>query len=209
MFQFLFRSTVLGTGLAMDASAVSMANGCLDPKMKVRKVFLIAIIFGLFQGAMPLIGYFIGFAVLSYIKNFIPWIALILLCFLGGRMIFEALKGEKKVDINKGECENNCCEVSCKVGGAGREKLTFTNLFLQAIATSIDALSVGFTIADYTIPRALICGVIIAVVTFIISFVSVFLGKKFGTKLGKKAEILGGIILIFIGFEIFITGLVK
>ena len=123
-------------------------------------------------------------------------------------MLFEEFKREDKNNESKNDCNQNCCEVSCKIGGAGKEKLTFKNLFLQAIATSIDALSVGFTIADYTIPRALICGAIIAFVTFLISFCSVFLGKKFGTKFGKKAEILGGFILIFIGFEIFITGII-
>ena len=138
---------------------------------------------------MPLIGYFIGHAILSIIEKFIPWIALILLGFIGGKMVYEGLKKEK---------ENEEKIV----------KLTFISLFIQSIATSIDALSVGFTFADYVLSDAIICSSIIMVVTALISFVAVIIGKKFGDALGKKAEILGGIILILIGIEIFITGII-
>ena len=192
MFEFLTVSFFLGLGLAMDACAVSMANGFAEPQMKTRKIVLVAVMFGFFQGFMPLIGYEIGATIIDYIENFIPWIALVLLCVIGGKMIFEAIK-EKNDEERKEE----------NIKG-----LTFKALIVQAIATSIDALSVGLTIADYEIMRAVICALIIAVVTFIISFIAVFLGKKFGTKLGSKAEIIGGIILIIIGLEIFITGII-
>ena len=178
-------SLFLGFALAMDACAVSMANGLNQPCMKLRKVLFIACMFGFFQGAMPLIGYFLGHALLSIIKPFIPWIALAILSFLGVRMIIEATKKE--------ECEE-------------RKALTFSVILIQAFATSIDALSTGFAIADYTPLNAVICASIVMVVTAIICICAVYIGKKFGTKFGSKAEIIGGIILIAIGLEICITG---
>ncbi len=186
--QLYLRGILLGLGLAMDACAVSMANGLKEPKMFIKKILFIAFLFGFFQAMMPLVGYFIGHAFLSIIEKYIPWIALILLCVLGGNMIFEAFK--KDNNEPKGDY------------------LTFKVLLVQALATSIDALSVGFTFADYTVNEALITAVIIAIVTFGLSTTGVFIGKKFGTKLGKKAEILGGIILIGIGLEIFISNLI-
>lgn len=182
-FEFYLRSVLLGVGLAMDACAVSMASGFKEPKMPYKKTLLIASFFGAFQGIMPLIGYFVGYALLSAILKVIPWISLIILSFLGGKMIKDGINGDAE-------------EV---------KTLTIGTLFVQAIATSLDALSVGFTMADYKIVSALVCALIIAVETFIISVVGVKIGKKFGTALGGKAEIAGGIILILIGLEIFIT----
>lgn len=187
MERLIITSILLGFGLAMDASAVSMANGLKEPKMKFEKVIVIALMFGIFQGLMPLIGYFVGSAILSKIEWIIPWIALLLLTFVGGRMLIEGIK-------HKDEKEENACE------------LTFKALIIQAIATSIDALSVGFTISNYNVNDALICTGLVALVTLLICIIAVYIGKKFGTKLGNKAEILGGIILIAIGIEIFITG---
>lgn len=189
--KFFITSFLLGVGLAMDACAVSMANAFSEPQMKKRKMFLVAGAFGLFQGIMPLIGYFVGHAVLSVISKFIPWIALGLLGFVGGKMIFEGVKPEKQEE-HKEEMKT----------------LTIAALLVQAVATSIDALSVGFTIANYSIIMALVCVMVVAVVTFAISFVGIILGKKFGTKLGNKAELVGGIILVLIGLEIFITGII-
>lgn len=189
MFGFYIQSGLFGVGLAMDACAVSMANGLNEAKMKTRKAVLIALMFGLFQALMPLIGYFVGHALLQYIEAYIPWIALILLGFIGGKMLVEGIKHKDEEHVAK--------------------SLTFIGIVVQAIATSIDALSVGLTIAEYTVLEAIICATIIAVVTFIISFIAVHIGKKFGTKLGNKAEILGGIILIAIGLEIFISSFFK
>lgn len=188
MTQIIITSILLGCGLAMDACAVSMANGLKEPKMKFNKIALIAFMFAFFQAAMPIIGYFVGSALLSKIEWIIPWVALVLLSFVGGKMLYEGIKHKDEAE----EDEN--------------KSLTFKALIIQAIATSIDALSVGFTISNYTILQAFICCAIVAVVTFIICVAAVFIGKKFGTKLGNKAEILGGIILIGIGLEIFITG---
>lgn len=188
MTKIIITSIFLGIGLAMDACAVSMANGLKEPQMKLRKIILIAFMFGLFQALMPFIGYLVGSAFLTKIEWIIPFVALALLGIVGGKMLFEGL--EKKEDD---ELKN--------------KDLTFKVLIIQSVATSIDALSVGFTISDYKMIQAIICVIIIAIVTFIICVGAVFIGKKFGTKLGKKAEILGGIILIAIGLEIFISGI--
>lgn len=189
MTKIIITSIFLGIGLAMDACAVSMANGLKEPQMKLRKIILIAFMFGLFQALMPFIGYLVGSAFLTKIEWIIPFVALGLLGIVGGKMLFEGLEKKEEDD----ELKN--------------KDLTFKVLIIQAIATSIDALSVGFTISDYKMIQAIVCVIIIAIVTFMICVVAVFIGKKFGTKLGKKAEILGGVILIAIGLEIFISGI--
>lgn len=189
MVKTIVTSSLLGVGLAMDAAAVSMANGMNKPCMKVKRVLLIATMFGFFQGVMPFIGYLLGSVILSKIEWIIPWVALLLLSFIGGKMLLDGIKNQEEA------CEE-------------KEELTFKVLLVQAIATSIDALSVGFTISNYTLFEAIVAVLLIATVTFIISFIAVYLGKKFGIKLGNKAVILGGLILIAIGVEIFISGLI-
>ncbi len=187
MTTVIITSFFLGIGLAMDACAVSMANGLNESKMKINKILLIAFMFALFQALMPFIGYLVGSALLTKIEWIIPWVALGLLSFIGGKMLLDGIKHK-----------DDCCE-ECR-------KLTFIALIVQAIATSIDALTVGFTISNYTLFQAVVSVLIIALVTFPICIFGVYIGKKFGTKLGCKAEILGGIILITIGLEIFISG---
>lgn len=185
-------SILLGVGLAMDACAVSMANGLNDPNMKVRKVVLVALIFAFFQALMPMIGWICVRTVAQQFDKFtvaIPYIALALLEFIGGKMIYEGVTHK----------ENSSEQQSHK-------NLTAVVLLTQAVATSIDALSVGFTVSSYDVWQALTSVAIIALVTFAICVGGVYVGKKFGTKLGNKAEIFGGIILIGIGLEIFITG---
>ena len=189
-FGFILKSVLLGAGLAMDAFSVSLANGLNEPKMKSGRMSLIAGVFALFQFLMPLIGWICVHTVMQYFTafgKFIPWIALVLLCFIGGKMLIEGIKNKDSDDEKPA------------VGIAA--------LLVQGIATSIDALSVGFTIADYNFIMAFACCVIIAVVTFVICMAGLFLGKKFGTKFAGKASILGGAILIIIGIEIFITGI--
>lgn len=185
--ELYFRSIMFGLGLAMDACAVSMANGLKEPQMRLRKIFFIALIFAFFQLAMPLIGYFVGHAFIHYIESFIPWIALILLTIIGSKMIYEGITSKQE-------------DLEIKTIG-----LKF--LLIQAVATSIDALSVGFTIADYSLQDAIITVALIGVVTFFICVAGVFIGKKFGAKLGNRAEIIGGIILVAIGLEIFISNI--
>lgn len=187
---FLMNSTLLGVGLAMDAFSVSLANGLHEPQMKKGRMSLIAGVFALFQAAMPMIGWVCVHTILQYFKVFekaIPWIALFLLLYIGGKMILEGVKGEEAEESN----------------GA----LGMSALLIQGVATSIDALSVGFTISEYNALMALLCAAIIAVVTFIICMVGLHLGKSFGTKFAGKADIFGGVILIGIGIEIFITGI--
>lgn len=192
---FLFNSALLGIGLAMDAFSVSLANGLNETKMKKNKMLGVAGVFALFQALMPLIGWVCVHTVMQYFKSFeklIPWIALILLGFIGGKMIFEGIK------------EKDCKEEGVECKGA---KLGFGTLIVQGVATSIDALSVGFTIAEYNLGMAILCAVIIAAVTFIICFGGIAIGKKFGTKLAGKAGIFGGTILVLIGCEIFISNM--
>lgn len=186
---FFLNSIFLGVGLAMDAFSVSMANGLNEPRMKKNRMCLMAGAYGFFQFIMPVIGWFLVRKAIGYFSIFekaIPWIALILLSYIGGKMLIEGIK-------NDGNHEEYTGEV-----------LGFGTLILQGIATAIDALSVGFTIADYDTIAAFIAAVIIAIVTFIICIFGLVIGKKFGTKLEGKASILGGLILVSIGIEIFI-----
>ena len=179
----------LGFGLAMDAFSVSLANGLHEPKMKCPRVLLIAGTFAIFQGVMPLLGWIAVHTVLEYfsiLEVFIPWIAFGLLGFIGGKMLVEGLRGE---------CEDGGCE----------DRLTFGLLMVQGIATSIDALSVGFAIAENTLFEALVSVAIIAVLTLGICIAGIIIGKLFGQKFAGKASIFGGAILVAIGLEILIT----
>ena len=191
-FVFFANSVLLGVGLAMDAFSVSLANGLHEPRMKKGRMCLMAGVFSGFQLLMPILGWFCVHTFVHYFtafEKFIPWIALVLLCYIGGKMLVEGIKC--------GDCEE--CEGAVE---------GFTGLIVQGIATSIDALSVGFTIADYNFAMAFICCLIIGIVTFFICFAGIALGKQFGTKLSGKASVFGGIILIIIGLEIFITGVI-
>lgn len=187
MLDLLINSVVVGIGLSMDAVAVSMADGLSENKMLKRKMLLIALFFGVFQGVMPLIWYFIASIFVAKFVDYIPYISLVILVFLGVRMIIETLK-------NKDDEE--------KVN-----KLTLYAIFIQAIATSIDALSVGFTIADYLVLDALIATSIYAISTFLLSYIAIFIGKKFGMRFEKYAGLFGGVILIAIGLKIFLTAI--
>lgn len=185
---FFVNSAALGVGLAMDAFSVSMANGLNEVSMKKNRMFLIAGTFAFFQFAMPMIGWICVHTIVECFNSFqafIPWIALILLLFIGGNMLKDGF-------------DQNAEEEEKKVGKGA--------LLVQGIATSIDALSVGFTIAEYDLTMALVASFIIAIVTFVICWCGLEIGKKFGTKLSNKASILGGVILILIGIEIFVKG---
>ena len=189
-FLFLVNSVLMGIGLAMDAFSVSLTNGLNENQMKIKRMCLIAGCFTFFQFIMPVLGWILVHTVSNYFEKFselIPWIALFLLLYIGGKMLIEAVhKSEEDEKVNK---------------------LTFSVLILQGVATSIDALSVGFAIADYNFLMALASSVIIAVVTFVICIGGLIIGKKAGTVLRRKAGLLGGFILIGIGIEIFIRGM--
>lgn len=190
-FGFFLNSFLLGIGLAMDAFSVSMANAMIENKMKYKRMCFIAFIYAFFQALMPLIGWgCVHFAAQKFaaFNKAVPFIALILLGYIGGKMIYEGIK-------NKGTEES---------GSA----LTLSLLLVQGVATSIDALSVGFTVSDYNFPAALLSAGIIAAVTFVICFAGLIIGKKFGTVFSNKASLLGGTILVLIGIEIFIKGVI-
>lgn len=187
---FFFNSILLGVGLAMDAFSVSLANGLQDAGMKKGRMCQIAGVFAFFQALMPMVGWFCIHTIVNMFQVFerlIPWIALLLLVYIGGSMIKEGRSGgevaERKAELGWG------------------------TLLIQGVATSIDALSVGFTIAEDPLREALTAAVIIAAVTFIVCLAGLQLGKRMGTRLAGKAGILGGSILIFIGVEIFLTGI--
>lgn len=187
---FFVNSILLGIGLAMDAFSVSLANGLNEPKMGVKKMNVIAGTFGLFQTLMPLLGWLCVHTIVNIFtsfQRFVPWIALILLLYIGGKMITDGIR-------------NKDGNVEAPAVGLGA-------LMVQAVATSIDALSVGFTISDYDFSKALAASLIIGLVTYGICLAGVKIGKVAGTKLAGKASILGGIILIIIGIEIFLKGI--
>ncbi len=186
---FILTSLGFGVSLAMDAFSVSLANGLHEPKMKKLRMCSVAGVFSFFQFLMPFIGWSVVYFLSSQFKQFetfIPYIALILLGFIGGKMLYEGIK-------------NNEEETDAPPVG-------LWGLLVQGVATSIDALSVGFGIDSYSLPEALLCCLIIGVLTFFICMGGLVLGKKVGTKLSGKASVLGGAILIFIGIEIFVTG---
>ena len=187
---FFVTSILLGVGLAMDAFSVSLANGLSEPCMCKKRTCYIAGVFSGFQFAMPMIGWFLVTTVVGFFKSFekfIPIIALLLLSYIGGKMLYEGIKNK-----DSDEC---------------KPAVGFLGLLVQGVATSIDALSVGFTISSYNVFEALLSCALIGVVTFIICFIGIEIGKKAGTKLAGKAGIFGGVILILIGLEIFITSL--
>ena len=157
-------------------------------------MLLIAGVYAVFQFMMPMLGWLLVTTLEEIFTKFsilIPWIALVLLLFIGGKMIVEAIlekKNGKKSDEEQ------------------ITKLTFKTLIIQGIATSIDALSVGFTIADYSLKRAFAASLIIGVVTLVICLIGLIFGRKIGEKISGTATIIGGIILIVIGIEIFVKG---
>jgi putative Mn2+ efflux pump MntP len=189
MLAVILTAIGLGFGLAMDAFSVSLANGLHEPKMKLPRILLIAGTFAVFQGVMPMLGWICVHTVLEYFSllgTFIPWIAFGLLGYIGGKMIYDGIKG----DCEAGDCEG---------------RLSFGMLMVQGIATSIDALSVGFAIAGNTLTEAVISVAVIAVLTLGICIAGIIIGKIFGSKLAGKASIFGGVILVAIGLEILIT----
>jgi len=190
---FFITNIMLGVGLAMDAFSVSLANGLHEPGMTRRRMCMMAGVFAFFQALMPMLGWFCVHTIVQHFtafEKFIPWIALILLCYIGGSMLLEGIR-------NHGD------EDSCPLNRIG-----LGTLLMQGLATSIDALSVGFTIAEYQLPAAVLAVLLIGAVTFAICFTGIAIGRHAGTQLSGKAGILGGSILIFIGIEIFVSSFI-
>ncbi len=181
-----FTLFAIAVGLSMDAFAVSITNGIYYRKDAVRYGALSALFFGLFQGLMPLIGYFAGRTFSDAISSIDHWVALILLGFIGGKMVVESVH----------ELRHPSTEPVCRT-------FTVRLMLTQALATSIDALAVGVSFAVMRVNILQAAG-FIAVVTFLCCLVGVFLGKKVGTLFSQKAEIFGGLVLILIGLKIFL-----
>ncbi len=177
----------LAIGMATDAATVNISNG-MQQKLQARQVLAISFSFGFFQFVMPLMGYALANSFFAqYVNKAIPYIALILLGFLGGKMLYEAFKKDD-------EEENN-------------PKITIKKVIMQSIATSIDAFSIGILLVPYSFNEALLTVFLIGIVTVILPFIGFYVGRKFGDLFKSKAEIVGGLILIIIGIEIFLKGI--
>ena len=184
-----FEILITGVALAMDAFAVSICKGIKMSKLNPSRIAIIALFFGGFQMLMPLVGWLLGKQFVQYIEAFDHWIAFVLLAFIGVKMAVESFKDD--------ECD--CCDED--------DKLDYKELFLMAIATSIDALAVGLTFSLYPDVNIVSSIGIIGIVTFIICSFGVVIGNKFGAKFKSKAELIGGIVLVAIGLKLLIEGL--
>lgn len=193
-FLFFLNSVLLGIALAVDAFSVSIVNGLGEPKMSLARTSAIAGVYAAFQFVMPLVGWMCVHTILmifSLFQKFIPAIAFVLLVYIGAKMIVEAAK-RKDGEPNSEECV-----------------LSATTLLLQGVATSIDALSVGFAIAEYDFFAAFVSALIIAAVTFSLCFCGLKIGKKIGEHFSARAQVFGGSILILIGIEILVRGILS
>ena len=182
----IVNSVLLGLGLAMDAFSVSLVHGMNDPEMSRGRKLAISGTFAGFQFLMPVVGWLCVTTVrqaFTAFQRYIPWIAMVLLACIGGKMLWEGIRG----------------------GGEAEKEASSGSLVIQGIATSIDALSVGFTMAEMQVPEALAQALIIGAVTWAVCLAGLFLGRKAGVRLAGKATILGGVILILIGLEILLT----
>ncbi|MBO4900164.1 MAG: manganese efflux pump [Lachnospiraceae bacterium] len=210
---FFVNSILLGVGLAMDAFSVSITNGIVEPDMKNSRRNLIAGTYAFFQFIMPVIGWIAVHTIIGYfnaLEKFTPVIALILLLFIGIKMIVEAVK-DRKSEATPDAGADTEVRAQAEAGSDNKSNvavLTTRMLIIQGIATSIDALSVGVTFAEYDLVMALVASLIIAVVTYGICIVGLHIGRKVGERFSDKASIIGGCILIFIGLEIFFRGVI-
>lgn len=181
---------LIGIGLSMDAFAVAVCKGLCMKKLNYKHSLVIALFFGGFQALMPLIGFYLGTFFESYITQIDHWIAFLLLCYIGGKMLYDTFTSGDE-------------EIVCPVAG----KLDIKELALLAVATSIDALAVGITFSFYKNTNIFSNIAVIGITTFVIALAGVAIGNKFGTRFKKKAEIAGGVILVLIGFKILLEGL--
>ena len=181
---------VIGVGLSMDAFAVAVCKGLGMKMVNWRHAFVIALMFGGFQGLMPLIGWALGSQLTSLIEPVDHWIAFILLVFIGGKMLWDAFRGDD----------------GCETCGCAEEKLDMRELLMMAVATSIDALAVGVTFAFLGV-NVMAAVVVIGVTTFALSFVGVVVGNRFGARFEKPATVAGGVVLVLIGLKILLEHL--
>jgi len=199
--------SLLAVGLSMDAFAVAICAGLTMPKMNIKKALIIGLYFGVFQAVMPLIGYLVATLFADKIITYDHWIAVILLCFLGGKMIIGSFKKEGCPDR---ECPDGTCNDRVCPGGEKPDKKETSvkpaQMIPLALATSIDALAVGVSLAFLRVsivPAVLFIGI----TTFALSLLGVKIGNAFGTRFKSKAELMGGIILVLIGFKILLDHL--
>lgn len=214
---FVLNSAMLGLGLAMDAFCVSMSNGLICGRLGLADRLRIAGTYAFFQFLMPVVGWICVHTIAERFAVFhkmVPWIALLLLLYIGGKMLLEAWeihqarkKEASPVSGSAGDQGKISREGGSKQDGCSG-RIGWNVLFMQGIATSIDALSVGFTIVDYPASAALTASLIIAIVTLLVCLVGIQIGVFLGNVLEEKANILGGCILIFIGLEIFVKGVI-
>ena len=186
VWTLVLNSILLGFGLSMDAFSVSLVNGLREPDMPKSRMARITGVFGGFQMLMPMVGWICVRTILDLFQSltkYIPWIAFGLLLYIGGRMIVEGIRNREVQEA---------------------EKISAGGLLMQGIATSIDALSVGFTMTELNWIQALAESALIGIVTFGICMAGILIGRKAGTKLSGKANILGGLVLIAIGIKILI-----
>lgn len=203
-FELIITSILLGVGLAMDAFSVSLADGLEEKDLNAARVLTIAGTFAAFQFLMPLAGWLLvhtAAEMFTSFQKFIPWIALILLLYIGGKMLIEGIRGSRSKEGAEGPGEVH------EESAAGSGRLSAADLALQGVATSIDALSVGFTIAAYSAFTAFASSAIIGAVTLVICIAGLHLGRKIGTYIAGKASVFGGVILIAIGIEIWMRGI--
>ncbi len=177
---------LIGLGLAMDAFAVSVCKGLSMKKLNWKKAIIIGLYFGIFQMLMPIVGYFLGTAFEGFVTSVDHWIAFILLLIIGGKMIAEALGNEDSKNCN--------------------DNVNFKTMIVLAIATSIDALAVGITFA-FLQTNIILASSIIGIITFFVSLIGVKIGNRFGNVYEKKAEFVGGLILVIIGLKILLEHL--
>lgn len=199
---------MLGAGLAMDAFSVSLADGLGEKNLNAARVLTIAGTFAAFQFLMPVAGWALIHAAAERFAAFqqlTPWIALILLLYIGGKMLIEGVR-ENRSRAETGAADGDSFAGNTSENNVGG-KLSVWDLMVQGVATSIDALSVGFTIAAYSAFTAIMSSVIIGVVTLFICIAGLYLGRQIGTRLAGNASILGGVILIGIGLEIWARGI--
>lgn len=189
---------LIGVALSMDAFAVGMTNGMTEPRMRARKMLFVAGAYAFFQFLMPVLGYYGSSVFSAAIAKIAPWLSFALLGFIGGKMIFDFVKSARGKSASSPAAPP-------KPLGAGK-------LFVQAVATSIDALAVGIAMLAAETEKGLpmhiaLCALVIGAINFALSFSAVALGKKIGDRFSEKAELLGGVILLAIGVKILLESL--
>lgn len=179
--------------MSVDAMTVNATNGLTEKNMSKLKMILISLSFGIFQFVMPTIGYFIGYSFKDELENLIPWIAFALLLLLGIKSFIDWFKEFRARKKDEEEIKE--------------KKISLLDIFVQSVATSIDALCIGFVYLSYSISNALIVFMIIGIVTFTLSFLCVFLAKQIAGPLEKWAGLIASVVFIAIGIKILLEGI--